>query len=172
MSELQLLLSALIKSNRGSSFSANTLWLLREQKWIFWAQVLNWEVQKLRKERWQLEGRKGDFMRRSVESWRKQRFHEALRDGDQGLTFFSGISQDFPILSKLGLTRSRHWRESKSRESLLSFPFWFLFKEKTSYLRDREFLWEVFEKFSFKVMTAVSVFIVQQDPKLLYGHGN
>lgn len=70
-------------------------------------------------------------------------------------------------MSTLGLTRSRHWRESKSRKFFLSFPFWFLSKGKTSYVRDREFLWEVFEKFSFKVMTAVSVFMVQQDPKLL-----
>lgn len=118
-----------------------------------------------------MEGRKGDFMKRSVQSWRKQRFYEALRDGDQGLTCFFR-EQDFPILSKLGLSRSRHRRESKSRWYSLSFPFWFLSKEKTSYVRDREFLWEVFEKFSFKVMTAVSVFIVQQDPKLLYRHWN
>lgn len=74
-------------------------------------------------------------------------------------------------MSKVGLTRSRHWRESKSKWSFLSSAFWFLSKGKTSYVRDRGFLWEVFEKF-FEVMTAVSVFTVQQDPKLLYGHWN
>lgn len=37
---------------------------------------------------------------------------------------------------------------------------------------ETEFLWEVLEKFFFKVMTSVSVLIVQQDPKLLYSHWN
>jgi len=50
----------------------------------------------------------------------------------------------------------------------VSLSLWFLSKEKTSYVRDKEFLWEIFEKSFFKVMTAVSVFTVQQDPKLCY----
>lgn len=85
-------------------------------------------------------------------------------------------------MSKLGLTRNRPWRGSETRRcpppylsrevriDKVSLPFWFLSKGKTSFVRDRELLWEVFEKSSFKVTTAVSAFAVQQDPKLRYRH--
>lgn len=87
--------------------------------------------------------------------------------------------EDFLILPELGLTRNRPWRGSETRrcphliypmKGKVSLPFWFLSKGKTSYVRDKEILWEVFEKSSFKVMTAVSAFVVQQDPKLRYRH--
>lgn len=36
----------------------------------------------------------------------------------------------------------------------VSLPFSFLSRGKTSYVRDKEFLWEVFEKTTFKVMAS------------------
>lgn len=84
-------------------------------------------------------------------------------------------------MSELGPTRNRPWRGSETRwcphliylvKGKVSLPFWFPSKGKTSYIRNKEFLWEGFEKSSFKVMTAVSIFIVQQDLKLHYRHGD
>lgn len=53
---------------------------------IFWARGLSWGR---RNEGEVAAGRqKKGLEKTSIESWRKQRFHEALRDGDHGLTFF------------------------------------------------------------------------------------
>lgn len=85
----------------------------------------------------------------------------------------------FLTLSELGLTRNRLWWGSKTRryshfiypvEDKVSLPFWFLSKEKTTYVTEKEFLWEIFETSSFKVLATVSVFVGQQDPKLHYRH--
>lgn len=50
------------------------------------------QVQKFRAGEVAGEGGKKDFMERSIDSWREERSHESLRDGNQGHTFFPGES--------------------------------------------------------------------------------